>query len=86
MDHTSPAWALLDIRNNVITQMFRNQQDELGYCHRTFMVEIAKSIIMANAVHQWLQGSYFSNRNLFFQNPMRCMRSATMLTLSEMPC
>jgi len=33
VDHTSPAWALLDIINNAITQMFRDQQNKLGY-HR----------------------------------------------------
>jgi len=35
------------------------------------MVEVAKPILMANAIHQGLQGSYFSIRYLFFQNPMR---------------
>jgi len=57
--------------------MFRDQQNKLSYCHITFMVEVAKPIIMANAVHQGLQASYFSIRYLFFQNPMRCTRSAT---------
>jgi len=51
--------------------MFRDQQNQLSYCHVTFMVEVAKPILMANAVHQGLQGSYFSIRYLFFQNPMR---------------
>jgi len=69
--HTNPAWTLLDIRNSAITQMFRDQQNQLSYCHVTFMVEVAKPILMANAVHQGLQGSYFSIRYLFFQNPMR---------------
>jgi len=80
------AWALLDIRNNAITQMFRDHQNKLSYCQRTFMVEVAKPIIMANTVHQGLQGSDFSIRYLFFQNPMRCTRSASVLTLSEMRC
>jgi len=62
VDHTSPAWVLLDIRNNAITQMFQGQQNKLGHCHRTVVVEVAKPIIMANAVHQGLQGSYFSIR------------------------
>jgi len=31
-------------------------------------MEVAKPIIMANAVHQGLQGSYFLIRYLFFQN------------------
>jgi len=50
------------------------------------MDEVAKLIIMANVVHQGLQGSYFSIRYLFFQNPMRCTRSATVSTLWEMRC
>jgi len=54
VDHTSPAQALLDIRNNAITQMFGDQQNKLGYCHRTVMVEVAKPIIMADVVHQGL--------------------------------
>jgi len=73
VDHTSPAWALLGIRNNAITHMFRDQQNKLGYCHRTVMVEVAKPIIMANALHQGLQRSYFSVPYLFFQNPINQM-------------
>jgi len=69
MDDTSPAWALLDIRNNAITQMFRDEKNKHGYSHRTVMMEVTKPIIMANAVHQGLQGSYFLIRYLFFQNP-----------------
>jgi len=65
--------ALLDIRNNATTQMFRDQQNILSYCHRTFMVEVAKPIIMANTVHQGLQGSYFSICYLFSQNPLNQM-------------
>jgi len=65
-NHASPAWALLDIRNNAI--MFRDEQNKLSYCHRTGMVEVAKPIIMANAVHQGLQGNYFLIRYLLFQN------------------
>jgi len=42
--------------------MFQGQQNKLGHCHRTVVVEVAKPIIMANAVHQGLQGSYFSIR------------------------
>jgi len=61
-------------------------QHGLSYCHITFMVEVAKPIILANAVHQALQGSYFSIRYLFFQNPVRCTRSATALNLSQMRC
>jgi len=34
---------------------------------------VAKPIIMANAVHQGLQGSYFWIRYLFFQNPVNQM-------------
>jgi len=60
-------------------------QHGLSYCHITVMVEVAKPIIMANAVHQGLQGSYFSIRHLV-QNPVRCTCSATMLSLSEMRC
>jgi len=41
VDHTSSAWALLGIRNNAITQMFRDDQTKLGYCHRPVMVEVA---------------------------------------------
>jgi len=67
VDHTSPTWALLDIRTNAITQMFGDQQNKLGYCRRTVMVEVAKPIIMADVVHQGLQGSYFWIRYLFFQ-------------------
>jgi len=37
------------------------------------MAEVAKPIIMANAVHQGLQGSYFSIHYLFFQNPINQM-------------
>ena len=54
---TSPTWALVDIRNNAITQMFWNEQNKLGYRHMTVMVEVAKPVIMAIAVHQSLQGS-----------------------------
>ena len=50
--------------------MFQDQQNKLGYCHRTVMVEDEKPIIMANADHQGLQRSYFSIRYLFFQNPI----------------
>jgi len=39
------------------------------------MVEVAKPIIMANAVHQGLQGSYLSIRYLFFQNPINQMHA-----------
>jgi len=46
--------------------MLRDQQNKLGHCHRTVKMEVAKPIIMANAVHQDLQGSYFSIRYLFF--------------------
>ena len=59
VDHGSPPWALLDIRNNAIAQMFRDDQDKLGYCHRTGMAEVVKSIIMVDAVHQCLQRRYF---------------------------
>jgi len=34
------------------------------------MAGFVKPIIMANAVYQGLQGSYFSIRYLFFQNPV----------------
>jgi len=34
--------------------MFGDQQNKLGYCHRTVMVEVAKPIIMADVVHQGL--------------------------------
>jgi len=34
------------------------------------MVEVAKPITVAKAVHQGLQGSYFSIHYLFFQNPI----------------
>jgi len=34
--------------------MFRDDQNKLGYCHKTGMAEVAKPIIMANAVHQVL--------------------------------
>ena len=64
--------------------MFWDQQNKLGYCHKTVMVKVAKPTIMANAVHQGLQGSYFLIRYLFFQNPIRCTLSVTVLTLSEM--
>jgi len=64
---------MLDIRNNAITQMFGDQQDKLGYCHRTVMVEVAKPIIIANVVHKDLQGRHFSIRYLFFQNPINQM-------------
>ena len=37
------------------------------------MVEVATLIIMANAVHHGLQGSYFSICYLFFQNPINEM-------------
>jgi len=37
------------------------------------MVEVAKPFIMANPVHQGLQGSFFSIRYLFFQNPINQM-------------
>jgi len=53
--------------------MFRDEQMKLGYCHRNGMVEVAKPIVMANAVHQCLQGSYFSIRYLFFRNPINQM-------------
>ena len=53
--------------------MFRDEQNKLGYYHRTVVVEVAKPIIMANAVHQGLQGSCFSIRYLFFENPINQM-------------
>jgi len=37
------------------------------------MADVAKSIILANAVYQGLQGSYFSIRYLFLQNPVNQM-------------
>jgi len=37
------------------------------------MVEVARPIIMANAIHQGLQGSYFSIHYLFSQNPINLM-------------
>jgi len=48
--------------------MFQDEQNKLGYCRKTVIMEVAKPIIVANAVHQNLQGSYFSIRYLFFQN------------------
>jgi len=39
------------------------------------MVEVAKAIIMANGVHQVLQGSCFSIRYLFFQNAVNQMKA-----------
>jgi len=51
VDHTSPARALFDIRNNAVTQMFQNEQNKLGCCHRNGMAEVAKLITMATAVH-----------------------------------
>jgi len=50
--------------------MFRDQQNKLSYCHRNGTAEVAKPINMVNAVYQGLQGSYFSIRYLFFQNPV----------------
>jgi len=44
-------------------------------CYRTVMVEVAKPIIMANSVHQGLQGSYFSIHCLFFQNSVNQMHA-----------
>jgi len=40
------------------------------------MMEVAKPIIMANAVHQGLQASYFSIRYLFFPKPINQMLRA----------
>ena len=42
VNHTSLAWALLNIRDNVITQMFRDKLNKLCYCHRISMVVVAK--------------------------------------------
>ena len=53
------AWALLDIRNNAITHTFRNEQNKLGYYHRTGMAEVAKPIIMANAVYEGCKEAIF---------------------------
>ena len=50
--------------------MLRDEQNKLGYCHRTGMAEVVKPIIMANAVYQGLQRGYFSIRYLFFRNPV----------------
>jgi len=73
VDHTSPAWALIDNRNNAITQMFRDEQNKLGYCYRMVVVEAAKPIIMANAFHQGLQGSFFFDSLSRLQNPINQM-------------
>jgi len=73
VEHTSPALALLDIRNNAITQLFQDEQNKLGYCHRTGTPEVTKPIPVANAVHQGLQGRNFSICYLFFQNPVNQM-------------
>jgi len=51
----------------------KTSKNKLGHCHRIVLVDVAKPIIMAKAVHQDLQGSYFSIRNLFFQNPINHM-------------
>jgi len=53
--------------------MFQGQQNKLSYWPRTVKVGVAKLIIMANAVDQSLQGSYFSIRSLFFQNAINQM-------------
>jgi len=37
--------------NNAISQMFRDEQNKLGYCHRNSMAEVAKPIIMAKSVY-----------------------------------
>jgi len=73
IDHTSPTWALLDITNIAITQKLRDEQVKLSYWQITSMAEVAKSIIMANVLHQRLQGSYFSICYLFSQNPVNQM-------------
>jgi len=57
-----------------------------GYCHRTGVVEVAKPIIVANAVHQGLQGSciYWLVISCFKTQYVRSTRSAAVLTLFEM--
>ena len=70
VDH--PTWTLLDIRNNAITHMFRDEQNKFDNCHKTGMAEVAKPIIMVKAVQQGLQGSYFLIWYLF-QNPVNHM-------------
>jgi len=52
--------------------MFRDEQNKLGYCHRSGMAELAKPINMVSAVQQGLQESYFSIRYLF-QKPANQM-------------
>ena len=52
--------------------MFQDQQNKLGYCHITVVVEVIKPTIIGNVVHQGLQGSYFSI-HYFFQNPINQM-------------
>jgi len=52
--------------------MFQDQQNKLDYCHITVIVEVTKLTIMANVVHQGLQGCYFSIRYLL-QNPINQM-------------
>ena len=37
VDHSGLACALLDITNNAITEMFRDEQNKHGYCNRTDM-------------------------------------------------
>jgi len=60
--------------------MFQNEQNKLGCCHRNGMAEVAKLINMASAVHQGLQGSYFSIRSSFKTQKISSTRSATVLT------
>jgi len=45
--------------------MFQTEQHKLGYCQKSGIAEVAKPINMATAVHQGLQGSYFSIRSPF---------------------
>jgi len=45
--------------------MFRDEQNKLGYCHRSGMAEFAKPINMVSGVQQDLQETYFSIRYLF---------------------
>jgi len=80
------AWALLDIRNNAITQMFRDHQNNsvtakelLWWRSQSRSLWPIRSIkVCKEAISRFAISS--------FKTQMRCTRSASVLTLSEMRC
>ena len=82
VDHTSPAWALLDIRNNAITQMFRDKI--FTATEMVWWRSQSRSLWLMLSTNVCKEAIFRFAISSFETQLIRCMRSATILTLSEM--